>query len=76
MQKMSDIDAAVIVLSEELRQIIKEKRTKREKCRNWIARRQTHGASNTLLRAPLFVDFSNFSNSCRYIFFYNLNLLS
>jgi hypothetical protein len=51
---MSDIDkaidAAVIVLCEELRQIIKKKRTKREKCRNWIARRQTHGASKTLLR--------------------------
>ena len=45
------IDAAVLVLSEELREIVEEKRRKRgRKCRNWIARRESLGASNCLFR--------------------------
>jgi len=40
-------DAAILVLSEELTEIVREKRRKRgRKCRNWIARRETLGASN------------------------------
>jgi hypothetical protein len=40
-------DAAILVLSEELREIVREKRGKRgRKCRNWIARRESLGASN------------------------------
>jgi glyoxylate utilization-related uncharacterized protein len=40
-------DAAVLVLSEDLREIVRGKRTKRgRKCRNWIARRESLGASN------------------------------
>jgi len=43
------IDATVLVLSEELREIVREKRRKRgHKCRNWIARRESLGASNCL----------------------------
>jgi hypothetical protein len=42
-------DAAILVLSEELREIVKKKRRKRgRKCRNWIARRESLGASNCL----------------------------
>jgi hypothetical protein len=37
------IDAAILVLSEELREIVKEKRT-------WIARRESLRASNCLFR--------------------------
>jgi hypothetical protein len=45
------IYAAILVLSEELREIVKEKRKKRgRKCRNWIARRESLGASNCLFR--------------------------
>ena len=45
------IDAAILVLSEELREIVREKRRKRRrKCRNWIVRRESPGASNCLLR--------------------------
>jgi hypothetical protein len=45
------IDAAVLVLSEELRKIVREKRRKRgRKCINWIARRESLGASNCLFR--------------------------
>jgi hypothetical protein len=45
------IDAAILVLSEELREIVKEKRRKRgRKCRNWIAHRESLGASNCLFR--------------------------
>jgi hypothetical protein len=45
------IDAAVLVLSEELKEIVREKRRKlRRKCRNWIVRRESPGASNCLLR--------------------------
>ena len=45
------IDAAVLVVSEELREIVREKRRKRgRKCRNWIALRESLGASNCLLR--------------------------
>ena len=41
------IDAAILVLSEELREIVREKRRKRgRKCRNWIARTESLGASN------------------------------
>jgi hypothetical protein len=41
------IDAAILVLSEELREIVGEKRRIRgRKCRNWIARRESLGASN------------------------------
>jgi hypothetical protein len=43
------IDAAVLVLCEELREIVREKRRKRgRKCRNWIACRESCGASNSL----------------------------
>jgi hypothetical protein len=42
-------DAAILVLSEELREIVRGKRRKRgRKCRNWIARRESLGASNYL----------------------------
>jgi hypothetical protein len=45
------IGAAILVLSEELREIVKEKRRKLgRKCRNWIARRESLGASNCLFR--------------------------
>jgi hypothetical protein len=38
------IDAAILVSSEELREIVREKRRKRgRKCRNWIARRASLG---------------------------------
>jgi len=38
------IDAAILVSSEELREIVREKRRKRgRKCRNWIARRESLG---------------------------------
>ena len=44
-------DAAVLVLSEELREIVRAKRRKcGRKCRNWIARRELLGASNCLFR--------------------------
>jgi len=44
-------DAAILVLSEELREMVREKRRKRgRKCRNWIARRESLGASNCLFR--------------------------
>ena len=40
-------DAAVLVLSEDLREIVRGKRRKRgRKCRNWIARTESLGASN------------------------------
>jgi hypothetical protein len=43
------IDAAILVSSEELREIVREKKRKRgRKCRNWIARRESLGASNCL----------------------------
>jgi len=43
-------DVAVLVLSEELIKIVREKRRKRgRKCRNWIARRESLGASNCLV---------------------------
>ena len=43
------IDAAILVLSEELREIVREKRRKRgRKCRNWIAHRKSLGTSNCL----------------------------
>jgi hypothetical protein len=42
-----EVAGAILVLSEELREIVREKRRKRgRKCRNWIARRETLGASN------------------------------
>jgi hypothetical protein len=45
------IGGAVLVLSEELKEIVKEKKRKRgRKCRNWIARRESLGASNCLFR--------------------------
>ena len=45
------VAAAILVLNEELREILREKRRKRgRKCRNWIARRESLGASNCLLR--------------------------
>jgi len=45
------IDGAVFVLSEELREIGREKRRKcGRKCRNWIARRESLGASNCVFR--------------------------
>jgi hypothetical protein len=44
-------DAAILVLSEELREIVREKRRKLgRKCRTWIARRESLGASNCLFR--------------------------
>jgi hypothetical protein len=44
-------DAAIFVLSEELREVVREKRRKRGcKCGNWIARRELLGASNCLFR--------------------------
>jgi hypothetical protein len=44
-------DAAILVLSEELREMVREKRRKRgRKCRNWTARRESLGASNCLFR--------------------------
>ena len=44
------IDAAILVLSEELREIVREKRRKRgRKCRNWIAHRESLGASNCFM---------------------------
>jgi hypothetical protein len=40
-------DAAVLVLSEDLREIVRGKRRKRgHKCRKWIDRRESLGASN------------------------------
>ena len=45
------IDDAILVLSEELREMVREKRRKPgRKCRNWIARRESPGASNCLFR--------------------------
>ena len=45
------IDADILVLSEELREIVREKRRKRgRKCRNWIALRESLGASDCLFR--------------------------
>jgi hypothetical protein len=45
------IDASIFVLSEERREIVREKRRKRgRQCRNWIARRESLGASNCLFR--------------------------
>jgi hypothetical protein len=45
------VDAAILVLSEELREILREMRRKRgRKCRNWIARRESLGASKCLFR--------------------------
>ena len=45
------IDAAILVLSGELREIVREKRRKRGwQCRNWIAGRESLGASNCLFR--------------------------
>ena len=45
------IDAAILVLSQELRQIVREKRRKRgRKCRNWIARGESLVASDCLFR--------------------------
>ena len=45
------IDTAILVLSEELREIVRGKRRKRgRKCRNWIALRESLGASNCLFR--------------------------
>jgi hypothetical protein len=39
------IDAAILVLSEEFREIVKENRRQRgRKCRNWIAHRESLGA--------------------------------
>ena len=44
-------DATILVLSEELREIVREKRRKHgRKCRNWIARRESLGATNCLFR--------------------------
>jgi hypothetical protein len=43
------VDAAILVLSEDLREMARAKRKKRgRKCRNWIARRESLGASNCL----------------------------
>ena len=43
------IDAAILVLSEELREIARKERRRRvRKCRNWIARRKSLGASDCL----------------------------
>jgi hypothetical protein len=43
------IDAAILVSSEELREMVREKRRKRGcKCRNRIAHRESLGASNCL----------------------------
>jgi len=45
------IDAAILVLSEEFTEIVREKRRERaRKCRNWIALRESLGASNCLFR--------------------------
>jgi hypothetical protein len=45
------IDAAILVLSEELREIVREKGRKGgHKCRNWIACTESLGASNCLFR--------------------------
>ena len=45
------IDAAILVLNEELREIVRGKRKKRgRKCRNRIARRESLGTSNCLFR--------------------------
>jgi hypothetical protein len=45
------IDAAILVLSEELREIVREKGRKRgRKCINWIARRESLGVANCLFR--------------------------
>jgi hypothetical protein len=44
-------DVAILVLSEEHREIVREKRRKRgRKCRNWIVRRESLGVSNCLFR--------------------------
>jgi hypothetical protein len=44
-------DAAILVLGEELREIVRKKRRKRGcKCRNWIARKESLGASNCVFR--------------------------
>jgi len=43
------IDAAILVLSEELKEIVREKRRKHgHKCRNWIGLGESLGASNCL----------------------------
>lgn len=44
------IDAVIIILSEELRDLVKKKGKKRRKCRNWIMRREIHGGSNSVVR--------------------------
>jgi len=45
------IDAAILVLSEELREIVREKGRKGGRnCRNWIACTESLGASNCLFR--------------------------
>ena len=44
------IDAAILVLSEELREIVREKRKRGRKRRNWIARRESLGEPNCLFR--------------------------
>jgi len=51
------IDDAILILSEELREMVREKRRKRgRKFRNWIARRESPGASNCLFRELSSVD--------------------
>jgi hypothetical protein len=44
------IDAAILVLSEELGEIVREKGRRGRKCRNGIARTGSLGASNCLFR--------------------------
>jgi hypothetical protein len=59
-------DAAILVLSEELREIVKKKRRKRgRKCRNWIARRESLGASNCLFRELSNEDSQNYRKHMR-----------
>jgi len=58
------IDAAILVLSEELREIVREKRRKcGHKCRNCIALRESLGASNCLFRELSSYTSKNFTTS-------------
>jgi hypothetical protein len=58
--------AAILVLSEELREIVREKRRKRgRKCRNWIARRESLGVSNCLFRELSSEDPQEYRNPMR-----------
>jgi len=60
------IVATILVLSKELKEIVREKRRKRgRKCRNWIACRESLGASNCLFRQFSSEDPPEYRKKCR-----------